>query len=80
VQFVLGILVLVALVFAVVRLTGARRLGGGRRRFKCHDCRHLRRSFDDGVMCGYGTREVYKTPANIRMCGDWAPVEASRRR
>jgi hypothetical protein len=35
---------------------------------------HLRKGFDDGVMCGYGTREVFKTPANIRMCGDWTPA------
>ena len=72
-QFLIGVLVLVAVVVAVVRLTGGRR-GRGSRRFKCHDCQHLRKSFDDGVMCGYGSREVFKTPAHIRMCGDWTPA------
>ena len=76
-QELLGIVVFFAVIVAIWRLFGARR-SGPRPRFKCRDCRHLRRSFDDGVMCGYGTREVFKTPANIRMCGDWEPAAGRR--
>jgi hypothetical protein len=77
VQELLGILVLVAIVAVLLRWFGSRRPRRGRR-FKCHDCRHLRRGFDDGVLCGYGTREVFKTPANIRMCGDWEAAPGRR--
>ena len=72
-EALLGVVVLVAVIAAIGRLTRGRRQRGGRQ-FKCHDCLHLRKGFDDGVMCGYGTREVFKTPANIRMCGDWTPA------
>jgi hypothetical protein len=50
----------------------------GHSRFKCHDCEHLRRSFDDGVLCGYGHREVFKTRAHIRLCPDWTPRSKRR--
>jgi hypothetical protein len=74
-QILFGILVLVAVAAVLFR----RGLPGRSpsTRFKCRGCRHLRRAFDDGVMCGYGSREVFKTAAHIRMCGDW---EAEPRR
>jgi len=37
---------------------------------KCATCSHCRRLFDDGVMCGFGHREVYKNPAQVDMCPD----------
>jgi hypothetical protein len=77
VQILLGVLVLAAVLAAFWRLAAGRR-GRGGHRFKCHNCQHLRKGFDDGVMCGYGTREVFKTPAHIRMCGDWAPANDRR--
>jgi len=65
----------------IVILTFARRAASRRhgRRRKCHDCQHLRRKFDDGVMCGYGAREVFKTLAHISMCSDWSPAPRGRR-
>lgn len=71
-ESLLGLALSAVIVYAVIRLA-RRRQSGGSRRFKCHDCRHLRRSFDDGVMCGYGTSEVFKTRAHISMCPDWSP-------
>jgi len=71
---ILGLLVAAAAVILVVRAAPWR---AGRRRIRCDGCAHLRRRFDDGVMCGYGSKEVFKTAAHIRMCGDW---QAARRR
>jgi hypothetical protein len=43
--------------------------GGARRpKVKCATCIHCRKLFDDGVMCGFKDKEVYKTPAQIDMC------------
>jgi hypothetical protein len=70
-ETLLGLALVAGIVFLVMRLT---RAGGLRRphKFKCHDCRYLRRTFDDGVMCGYGSSEVFKNPRHIAMCPDWA--------
>jgi len=73
---ILGLGVVALVVFLVLRNARGRG-GGGRRRIRCDGCAHLRRRFDDGAMCGYGTKEVFKTLAHIRMCGDW---EAARKR
>lgn len=73
---ILGLCVAAVVVFLVLRAARRRGTGGGRR-IRCDGCAHLRRRFDDGVMCGYGTKEVFKTSAHIRMCGDW---EAARKR
>ena len=72
-EVVFGVIVLATVLAAIARLSRSGR-GRGARRFKCHDCQHLRKGLDDGVMCGYGNREVFKTPAHIRMCGDWTPA------
>ena len=67
------VLALVALVVWVVRRfrqSGASGSGGG---FKCRTCRHCRKLFDDGVMCGFGSKQVYKNPAQISMCPDHTP-------
>lgn len=76
----MGSVVILALVAAgiVVALAAASRRRRPRR-FKCHDCEHLRRTFDDGVMCGYGAREVFKTRAHISMCPDWTPRSGGKR-
>ena len=71
---ILGLLVAAAVVILVVRAAPWR--AGRRRRIRCDGCAHLRRRFDDGVMCGYGSKEVFKTSAHIHMCGDW---QAARR-
>ena len=41
---------------------------------KCFDCIHCRKLFRDGVRCGFGEREVFKTPAHIEMCPDYEPM------
>ena len=67
----LGLVLFIAIVLFGVRLARRGGFRRGRRRFKCHDCRHARRLFDDGVMCGYGNREVFKNQRHIAMCPDW---------
>jgi hypothetical protein len=69
VETVLGLLLVVGIILLVRRFS---RRGRGRGRFKCHDCRFMRKMFDDGVMCGYGDAEVFKNPRHIAMCPDWA--------
>jgi hypothetical protein len=71
----IGLVLVAGIIYLIVRLTrrgGLRGPRGGKKRFKCHDCRHCRRLFDDGVMCGYGDREVFKNARHIAMCGDWS--------
>ena len=72
-ETLLGLVLVAGIVYLVMRVTrrGARR--GRTRKFKCHDCRFMRKTFDDGVMCGYGSSEVFKNPRHIAMCPDWAP-------
>ena len=67
----IGVLVVVGIVVVLGRAAGSRWRGAGR--IKCDGCRHLRRKFPDGVMCGYGSREVFKTMVHVRMCGDRDP-------
>ena len=43
-ETLLGLVLVVAVVIVVLRVAGRR---ARRTRFKCHDCRHLRRTFDD---------------------------------
>jgi hypothetical protein len=73
----IGLVLVAGIIYLVVRLTRGGRLprlrGGGPRRFKCHDCMHQRKLFDDGVMCGYGDREVFKNARHIALCPDWTP-------
>jgi len=66
------IIVLIAAI-AVVWLVFKRVFRGQRKRLKCADCRHLIRSFDDGVRCGYGGGDVFKTPVHIANCMDHEP-------
>lgn len=70
-ETILGLVLLAGIVYLVHRIT---RRGGLRRarKFKCHDCRYMRKTFEDGVMCGYGSAEVFKNPRHIAMCPDWA--------
>jgi len=37
---------------------------------KCADCIHCRKLYRDGVLCGFGAREVFKNPTHIDMCPD----------
>ena len=73
----IGLVLVGGIIYLVVRFTrggGMPRLRSrGSRRFKCHDCMHRRKSFDDGVMCGFGSSEVFKNSRHIAMCPDWSP-------
>lgn len=69
---ILGLCVAAIVVFLVVRAAPWRARRGPR--IRCDGCAHLRRRFDDGAMCGYGSKEVFKTLAHIRMCGDREPA------
>ena len=60
----------VFVVFVVVRRFAATVVGGGGRGFKCHNCRHCKTLFDDGVLCRYGKREVFKNAVHIENCQD----------
>ena len=66
-------------VFLVVVWWLIRRLFGGKRprrhRFRCHDCVHLLASFDDGVSCGQGGRQVFKNPVHINNCMEYERLE-----
>lgn len=69
---VVGILFLLALAVAAWWWwTHAR--GGGTPAVKCRTCRHCRRLDDDGVMCAFGSKQVFKNPAQIDMCPDHTP-------
>ncbi len=57
-----------ALVVALVLVFRRRR---PKTRFRCATCRHLLVPFDDGVRCGAGGREVFKTPVHISNCMDY---------
>ncbi len=44
---------------------------GGGSDFKCRDCRHCGKLFDDGALCRYGNRETFKNPTHISNCMDY---------
>lgn len=65
-------LAILALV-AIGALTVIRWLFGGREQapdFRCATCTHCRKLYHDGVRCGFGSKEVFKNPAQIGMCPD----------
>ena len=59
--------VIAVVVYMVVRALSAARAG----EFKCSTCRHCRKLFDDGSLCGYGSREVFKNAVHIANCTDY---------
>ena len=40
-------------------------------RLKCATCRHCRKLMRDGSICGYGSRETFKTIVHIENCWDY---------
>lgn len=62
------LLVFVAVFFLIRALRGG--VFSDETPFQCKTCRHCRKLFDDGVRCGFGTKETFKTPAQIGMCPD----------
>jgi hypothetical protein len=37
---------------------------------KCADCRHRRKIFPDGTLCGFGKRETFKNEVHVANCVD----------
>jgi len=69
---ILFVLILATVVIWIFRQWIAPRLGSGSG-FKCRTCRHCRKLYDDGVMCGYRDKQTFKNPAQIDMCPDHTP-------
>lgn len=40
---------------------------------RCASCRHCRKLFEDGSLCGYGQRETFKNIVHIENCPDHQP-------
>jgi hypothetical protein len=77
-RLLLALALLALAVWAVRRWLGpgfGRGPSGG---FKCRTCRHCRRLDADGVMCGFGDKQVFKNPAQIAMCPDHTPRRSGR--
>ena len=66
--FFVRVLVFVVAVGALVVL--AMKLFPRGPRFKCATCRHCGRLDRDGVMCRFGTKEVFKNAIHIENCMD----------
>lgn len=72
----IGLVLVAGVIWLVLRFTrggGMPKFGKRRGRVKCYDCLHQRKLFDDGVMCGYGDRQVFKNKRHIALCPDWRP-------
>lgn len=73
-----GLLALVGFIALVFLGLGAwsRRRGRGTARqphWRCDDCRHRLRAFDDGVLCGAHGARIFKNPVHIANCLDREP-------
>ena len=60
-------LAIAALAYILTRAIGAATTG----RSKCATCLHCRKLFDDGTLCGYGSREVFKNQVHVENCMDY---------
>lgn len=56
------------IVWRIVRSSASPRAGS---RFPCASCRHCRGLFDDGALCGFGSKETFKNETHIANCMDW---------
>jgi hypothetical protein len=56
------------LVWLVVAAARAHRPGNN---LPCATCANCGKLFDDGVLCRFGNREVFKTEAHIANCMDY---------
>ena len=67
-------LIIAALVTAIVLWLAVRAPAGrGSGSHPCKTCRHCGKPFDDGVLCRFGHREVFKTEQHIANCIDYEP-------
>lgn len=39
----------------------------------CATCRHCNKVFEDGTLCAYGDKEVFKKPVHVKNCTDYSP-------
>lgn len=63
-------LLLLLIVIGVLVVT-ARNLLAARPTVKCATCRHCRKLFDDGTLCGFGSRETFKNAVHVDNCMDY---------
>lgn len=64
-RLLLPLLVLGLIVWAIRRAVRSEAPTG------CATCRHCRKLFDDGTLCGFGPREVFKNEVHVRNCTDY---------
>ncbi|MBI3270803.1 MAG: PLDc_N domain-containing protein [Planctomycetes bacterium] len=48
------------------------------RQVKCLTCKHYLKHDQDGVLCGYGHRQVWKNYVAVGYCGDHTPMRSGR--
>ncbi len=76
IRLILGAVVLYAAYRLLVAPVLARRGSGGSfgragSQFPCARCHHAVKVFEDGALCRFGTREVFKNETHIRNCTDF---------
>ncbi|MBK8978889.1 MAG: hypothetical protein IPM29_23560 [Planctomycetes bacterium] len=64
---------LIAVVLIAVVLSTRARGGPPGVLTKCRGCRHARKLFPDGTLCGFGKREVFKNEVHVGNCVDRSP-------
>lgn len=70
IRILFGAALLLALVYLVARSLGVNFDRQPFSRHKCRDCAHCRGIVSDGVICGFGNREVFKNEVHIANCVD----------
>ena len=65
-----AVVVVAAIVYFLSRVFSGP--GNPRSRLKCSTCTHCRKLFDDGALCGYGSKEVFKNEVHIANCTDYS--------
>lgn len=74
----LRVLLLAAAVWLVWKVVRSMVLPAPGSRFPCATCRHCRGLFEDGALCGFGSKETFKNETHIANCMDWERREPRR--
>ena len=68
---ILMIVAVVGLFIWLIRSTGMVGGIGGGGGSKCKTCKHRRKVFDDGTLCGFGNKETFKNTVHVQNCIDY---------